>query len=167
VGGLPTTFVADMTINPRDRILVAATHGRGMFAMDVSYIQQLTPEVMASGLHVFQTEDVMAAAGGGRGFGRGGGGAEAYIGYWTGQAGPVSVVVQDKEGTEVARLGGTGDRGFNAVTWNLTRGSAGAGAPAGGRGGRGGGAARVDPGTYTIVVTQGSRTAEGSLVVVR
>ena len=39
--GLPVTFVHDLIIHPRDNILVIATHGRGMWAMDISYIQNL------------------------------------------------------------------------------------------------------------------------------
>lgn len=35
----PTTFVHDLIIHPRDDIMVAATHGRGMYAMDVRSIQ--------------------------------------------------------------------------------------------------------------------------------
>lgn len=35
---LPTTFVHDLIIHPRDLILVIATHGRGMYAMDVKPI---------------------------------------------------------------------------------------------------------------------------------
>ena len=32
---LPTTFVSDLVIHPRDDIMVISTHGRGMWAMDV------------------------------------------------------------------------------------------------------------------------------------
>jgi photosystem II stability/assembly factor-like uncharacterized protein len=34
--GLPSTFVFDMIVHPRDKILVAATYGRGMWALDVA-----------------------------------------------------------------------------------------------------------------------------------
>jgi photosystem II stability/assembly factor-like uncharacterized protein len=37
---LPTTFVHDLVIHPRDDIMVIATHGRGMYAMDVQAIQK-------------------------------------------------------------------------------------------------------------------------------
>jgi ligand-binding sensor domain-containing protein len=35
-GNLPSTFVADLIVHPRDHILVIATHGRGMWAIDVA-----------------------------------------------------------------------------------------------------------------------------------
>ncbi|MCP5054170.1 MAG: hypothetical protein GY940_43790, partial [bacterium] len=52
---LPTTFVSDLVIHPRDDIMVASTHGRGMYAMDVRNLQQLTPEVQAKSAHLFDT----------------------------------------------------------------------------------------------------------------
>lgn len=36
---LPTTFVSDLVIHPRDDIMVISTHGRGMWAMDIRSIQ--------------------------------------------------------------------------------------------------------------------------------
>ena len=33
--GMPSTYVHDLKLHPRDLILVAATHGRGMYKMDV------------------------------------------------------------------------------------------------------------------------------------
>ncbi len=35
-GNLPTVFVHDLVVHPRDRMVVIATHGRGMWALDVS-----------------------------------------------------------------------------------------------------------------------------------
>jgi photosystem II stability/assembly factor-like uncharacterized protein len=40
--GLPTTFVSDLVIHPRDDVMVISTHGRGMWAMDVRSIQDPT-----------------------------------------------------------------------------------------------------------------------------
>ena len=37
---LPSTFVHDLVIHPRDDIIVIATHGRGMYAMDARPIQK-------------------------------------------------------------------------------------------------------------------------------
>jgi photosystem II stability/assembly factor-like uncharacterized protein len=38
-GNLPSTFVHDIVVHPRDRIVVAATHGRGLWAMDATPVQ--------------------------------------------------------------------------------------------------------------------------------
>ena len=36
LGDLPSTYVHDLIIHPRDNIMVIATHGRGMFALDMN-----------------------------------------------------------------------------------------------------------------------------------
>ena len=38
--GLPTTYVHDLVIHPRDNVLVAATHGRGMWVLDVTPVNK-------------------------------------------------------------------------------------------------------------------------------
>lgn len=39
-GNLPTTFVSDIVIHPRDEVLIASTHGRGVWAMDVRHVTE-------------------------------------------------------------------------------------------------------------------------------
>jgi len=39
-GNLPSTFVQDLIIHPRDNIIVIATHGRGMWAMDANSVNK-------------------------------------------------------------------------------------------------------------------------------
>lgn len=46
--GMPSTFVHDLVIHPRDDVMVAATHGQGMFALDVRPLQKLTPAAIDS-----------------------------------------------------------------------------------------------------------------------
>ena len=36
---LPVTFIHDLVIHPRDGILVAATHGRGFYTLDITSIR--------------------------------------------------------------------------------------------------------------------------------
>lgn len=38
LGNLPSTYVHDIAIHPRDNVMVIATHGRGMFALDLDTI---------------------------------------------------------------------------------------------------------------------------------
>ncbi len=38
-GNLPSVNVMDFIVHPRDRVLVAATHGRGVWVIDVSGIK--------------------------------------------------------------------------------------------------------------------------------
>ncbi len=50
----PTVPVHDLKIHPRDHELIAATHGRSFWIVDVAPLEQLTPAVMAAGTYFFQ-----------------------------------------------------------------------------------------------------------------
>jgi photosystem II stability/assembly factor-like uncharacterized protein len=147
---LPTTYVHDLVVHPRDDIMVIATHGRGMFAMDVRPIQALTPDVIAQELRILPSEPMRITGG------RGGGQARGEIHYWLKNAAEVTVVVKDNSGATVATLPATGDAGLNTAVWT-----------AGGGGGRRGGGAGVATGIYSVVVTAGSATANGNIEVRR
>jgi len=41
-GNIPTTYVHDLIVHPRDNILVIATHGRGFYALDILPIQKFS-----------------------------------------------------------------------------------------------------------------------------
>ena len=58
------------------------------------------------------------------------------------------VTIADIKGTEIAQLKGPSEAGINRVQWNMRPGSA----PAGGRGGRGGGGPTLPAGEYRITV---------------
>ena len=40
LGNLPTTYVHDLIVHPRDNMLVIATHGRGMWALDANQVNK-------------------------------------------------------------------------------------------------------------------------------
>jgi photosystem II stability/assembly factor-like uncharacterized protein len=154
-GDVPTSFFHDLVIHPEEDILVAATHGRGLWALDVRPLQELTPAVLAAPVHLFVMEPVALP----QGFR--GAATTANIQYWAGTgAGEARVQILDAEGVAVRELMGTAQRGINAVRWDLTR-------EGGQQAGPGGQArpARVAPGTYTVRVSVGIASAEGQLAV--
>jgi hypothetical protein len=51
--GLPTVPVHDLRIHPRDRELIAATHGRSFWIVDIAALEQMTPAVLAADAHLF------------------------------------------------------------------------------------------------------------------
>jgi hypothetical protein len=51
--GLPTVPVHDLEIHPRDRELIAATHGRSIWIVDIAPLEGLSDQVMAEGVAVF------------------------------------------------------------------------------------------------------------------
>ncbi len=52
--GLPTVPVHDLKVHPRDRELIAATHGRSIWIADIAPLEQLADSVQAAPLHVFK-----------------------------------------------------------------------------------------------------------------
>jgi len=54
VQGMPTVAVHDLVIHPRDRDLIAGTHGRGLYILDdISALEQWNAEIAASPVHLF------------------------------------------------------------------------------------------------------------------
>jgi photosystem II stability/assembly factor-like uncharacterized protein len=56
--GLPPVPVHDLVVHPRDRELVIATHGRGLFILDAAPLQACTPGVLAAKAHLFEPRGV-------------------------------------------------------------------------------------------------------------
>ncbi len=166
VTDLPSTYVHDLVVHSRDDIMVAATHGRGMYAIDVRPIQQLTPQVTGQAVSVLVPPEAgkLPAAGGRGGFG-GGGVIRPTLYYWLKTAGAVTLTIKDDAGQVLRTLPATGDAGLNGVVWDLASGNA----PQGGRGGGGGfgRASLVPPGVYTVEVRQGSNVGAGIVQVSR
>jgi photosystem II stability/assembly factor-like uncharacterized protein len=52
--GLPTVPVHDLQIHPRDRELIAATHGRSIWVVDIAPLEQLMDSVMPKVVHLFE-----------------------------------------------------------------------------------------------------------------
>ena len=53
---MPTAAVHDMKIHERDDDLVVATHGRGIYVLDIAPLAGLTSSVLAQEAHLFQPE---------------------------------------------------------------------------------------------------------------
>ncbi len=50
---MPTVAVHDLKIHTRESDLIAATHGRGIYIMDISPLEQITLEVFNEDIHLF------------------------------------------------------------------------------------------------------------------
>jgi len=58
---LPTVAVNDIAVHPRDNDLIIGTHGRGIWILeDISTLQEMTPEVMTSPVHLFNVRPATA-----------------------------------------------------------------------------------------------------------
>jgi len=142
----PTAPVYDVQFVKRSHDLLIATHGRGLFVMDnITTLEELTPEVVASDLHVFSTLPAQIRVRPRRPsvaptrFTTPNAPAGAVIDYYlkaavdTGSSGSsgegergrsrrgrVIVAVTDSRGdTVVVDSGGPGKQGVNRYVWNL------------------------------------------------
>lgn len=149
-GGMPTTFVHDVVVHPKEDILVAATHGRGMWALDARPLQALKADVLAKPLHLYPVDDVTLPR---RYWQRP---TPARIALYLGQAGQVEVKIKDAEGAVVKTLSVDG-KGYQAVEWDLTLGET----PEGER------PKRAKEGAYTVVVTLGETQAETTFNILK
>jgi photosystem II stability/assembly factor-like uncharacterized protein len=116
-GNFPTTFVHDLAVHPRDNILLAATHGRGMFAMYVSKLQQLNPDILVKPVHLFEILPAKLPVEGWWGWY---GSQNAYFDYYLKSPSDVKLSIKDVSGKIIKELNGSGDVGFNRVIWDLT-----------------------------------------------
>jgi photosystem II stability/assembly factor-like uncharacterized protein len=142
----PSTFVHDLVIHPRESLLIAATHGRGMWAMDVSKIQKLTTELLKKATHLFNTCPAKLPR---RTWRRWAGGQNAFVQYYLKNAQPVKLIIKDESGNVVKEIKGTGDAGLNIVEWNLQKADE----------------KFVKAGKYSVVLVAGTVTEKGTLVV--
>ena len=153
MNGLPTVPVHDLEVHPRDKELVAGTHGRSIWIVDVAPLQELTNEVLADG-GLFTPKPAYQfgfAARGGESYGqqfwgRPSPGSEAEFSYYLGE--------------ELAGIAAPAGRGESGARGGRRGGSDGAGGRARGRGaGRGGRGGSTGP-RVSIVVTD----SEGEVV---
>jgi photosystem II stability/assembly factor-like uncharacterized protein len=127
---LPTVAVDDLAIHPRERDLVAGTHGRSIYILDdASPLSQLTAEVVQSEFHLF---DVLPAKPhlfieerdglwSDRMFRAKNPPMGARITYWirdySGEE--VKLTITDSKENTIRELTGTNKPGLNRVIWDL------------------------------------------------
>jgi photosystem II stability/assembly factor-like uncharacterized protein len=127
--GLPTVAVDDLLIHPRDRDLIAATHGRSILILDdITALEQSSPEVASQPFHLFEPrparEFYPLPYGGiwGDGFFRAANPPfGAFLDYWVkswSEEG-VTLEVADTAGQIVRKLKGPANPGYNRVVWDL------------------------------------------------
>ncbi|MGH9367394.1 MAG: WD40/YVTN/BNR-like repeat-containing protein, partial [Thermoanaerobaculia bacterium] len=129
-GELPTVAVDDIAIHPRDRDLVAATHGRSLYiADDITALEEATPEILAEAAHLFPPRPASAfvpmpgfADWNGAAVFRGENPKEGvpltfWIREYTGDE--VELEIQNALEQPVAKLKAPGSPGFHRVFWDL------------------------------------------------
>jgi len=122
-GGLPTVPVHDLVVHPRERELVAGTHGRSVWILDVLPIQELTPELRDADVHVFPLDPVT--------FDRGWRARRhpwwhrpaldpvVRVPFWSKSAGTATWSILDADGRVLRRESLAVVDGVNQATWDL------------------------------------------------
>ncbi|MDX1943404.1 MAG: glycosyl hydrolase [Saprospiraceae bacterium] len=118
--GLPAVAVHDLAIQNRDKELVVGTHGRSIYAGNIKELQQLTDELMAKPLVVFEIErQRYNARWGFTGFGRTFT-PEVKIPMYVSSAGKATFTVQNESGTTMKTFEADLKKGLNYPIYDLT-----------------------------------------------
>jgi photosystem II stability/assembly factor-like uncharacterized protein len=125
--GLPVVPVHDLAVHPREGELVAATHGRSVWVLDVMSLQQLTAEALSSEAYLFVPREATLwdaslgpkeppSARGFRGVNPPRGTLFDY--YLKARVERAALVVRDAGGRAVADLPGPAEPGIHRVAWD-------------------------------------------------
>lgn len=121
--GLPNVPVHDLVIHPRDREIVAGTHGRSVWIADALPVQELTTAVRGKPVHVFYIDSITASRSwrgkASRWFDESNDLPTSTISYWASAAGNASLRVLDSKGKVVREMTQEAKRGINTLEWNL------------------------------------------------
>jgi photosystem II stability/assembly factor-like uncharacterized protein len=127
--GLPTVPVHDLKIHPRERELIAGTHGLSIWIVDVAPLQQISDAVIAASAHVFEPKVAYQYASRQLDMGTGSGhqnfqafspqyGAEITYKVGPGQpAGNARIHILSASGDTLRTLTGPGRPGLHSVYW--------------------------------------------------
>jgi photosystem II stability/assembly factor-like uncharacterized protein len=118
-GNMPAVAVHDLAIHPRDQELVVATHGRSLYVGSVKEVEQLTDEVLAKDVHVFELQSVNFSAMWGRKF------DEIYepeysIPYYSKSAGKANIIIKSEGGLALKEFSDDAEKGLNFRNYDLS-----------------------------------------------
>ncbi len=154
----PVVPVHDLAIHPRELDLILGTHGRSIWTLNVSALEELTSANLEKPLHLARPQDVyLMERRTGMGFdgdrvwtaGNTQPGTEIFYYLKEDASGEVKVSIADAAGAGVIELTGTGKAGLNVVRWNAR------------------GRIAVVPGDYRITLRTGDKEQSTSVRVER
>jgi photosystem II stability/assembly factor-like uncharacterized protein len=148
-GNMPTVPVTDLVIHPRERDLVVATYGRGLYVTNTLWLADAKKGALDEAAHFFPVQPRTVPQPGAIGNFEFYGDRHLIVPndddlhfdyYLKSKAeGAVKFTIADAAGTVFRTLDGPGNAGMNRATWNMG-------------GGRGRG---VEPGEYTVTLQVG------------
>ena len=122
-GELPNVPVHDLVVHPRERELVAGTHGRSIWIVDVLPLQDLVEAGSDTALKVFYIDEVKASrrwrSERSRWYFDPEEAPRSTVKYWSNSAGTASIEILDKNDSVVRRLSNEAVQGMNSFEWDL------------------------------------------------
>lgn len=116
-GELPTTYVHDLVIHPRDDIAVIGTHGRGMWALDVRLIRDVANVNTDLECEIFEFKNCKLPRGTNSWYRRSAKHLNAP--FYLKSAGKTVVKIVNADDETVKEFEIKGAKGLNFVKWNL------------------------------------------------
>ena len=153
---LPTVAVHEFAQHPTAGEIVAGTHGRSLWVLDVTPLRQMGAETLAEDAYLYAPNDVVywqsepRRGGTNRRFVGDNPSSSARIFYHLNKpARRLSLEVVDRRGDTLAELDVTNEKGLHIASWNMR--------------GSGNRRSRVEPGVYDVVMTVDNTTLRQSL----
>jgi photosystem II stability/assembly factor-like uncharacterized protein len=173
---LPTVAIHEIAVHPTAGEIVAATHGRSVWVLDVTPLRQMTAEAIKANAFLYQPNTAVRWRSEPSRFSMYGNGSKRFMGqnapagaqiFYSLSKKPekISLKIVDISGKTVRDLQARNSVGLHRISWDLSgtspRGEGGPGGGGGRRGGGGGFAAMfgggggpaVAPGAYRVVLT--------------
>jgi photosystem II stability/assembly factor-like uncharacterized protein len=147
--GLPPAPVHDLIVHPRDRELVVATHGRGIYIIDVAPLQEMTAKAWSEKVHLSAVRPVRRRPQRPvevRGAWSAPNPPEGPVVYYRLAERQLSIALEvlSPAGEVLAKQSGPGEPGLNAVSWKLDK---------------------APPGEYRVRLRAAGRTLTRKLVI--
>lgn len=160
---LPTVAIHEVAQHPSSGEIIVATHGRSLWALDVTPLRQMTSEALAAPVQLYRPNDVILwrieperGRGASRWFAAENPAREAHIYYSLRRATDVRMEIRDISDKVVRVLDlpeGSGRPGLHRVGWDLRREP-----PTGQRNQRFRRGGLIEPETYRVVLSAGDVT---------
>lgn len=119
--GMPFVAVHDLVIQPEAKHLIVGTHGRGIYKANIAPLQQLTTEIIAKDLYVFDLENIKHSS-------RWGSSWSLWMKpntpgidliFYTVKPDTFTAIVKSDDGIVVSATEVKGDKGLNVLSYDV------------------------------------------------
>jgi len=125
----PHVIIKDLAVQKRDRDLVIATYGRGIYIADIFPMKEFNPDLFKKDVYLFDVEDTIKwnrFDRRGQTFGEFAKAANPPVGatiyyYLKDKAASATLTIKDADGGLVQEIKGKTDKGLQKVFWNLSK----------------------------------------------